>query len=396
VRTLAGVVRIDAAYAIGAGGARLVSNNGGTAVGAPGRVVSNNTGNLVANNGGALISDKGSGYALAQAGPTPPPVGTILPAAGLVLQARSLRTGEPVALGVDEAGAPVTAVYTNAAGAFEIYVPEGPDKLVFEARFPGEAAADPRLAYDLLPAGLPSSLVIDEDTAQVTRYVRDACRGTIAKFVLTDDVETTVNDVVTEAADALVGPLTDLIREFRGVSAEVGLDKAPPADVQRVAGRMTDVVLDHLALDEVKLQKAYWDDWTGPEEPAIPALVDVMRQVREATTAKLAADPAFFEKQPYLAGANAARPAGTPAYAIRKPADLNAFIVNALVIPNAHHTETEEVFTSVGLPPYQSLRMYTAVNNYIAVIALTLFANTDGAKDEALAALRAYRAGAGR
>ncbi len=396
-RTLAGVVRIDAAYAFATTGARIITNNGATAIQAAGQVLSNNTGNLIANNSGSLIANNsgslvgnnGSAYSLAEL-PAPPALGTILPAAGLVLTARSLRTGEPVSLGVDAAGEPVTAVLTNSAGTFELYVPQAVERLVFEARFPGEAASDRRLAYDLLPAGAGASLVIDEDTAQVTRYMREALRGTIAKFVLTDDVETTVADVVDDAAEGLIAPLTALIREFRGVSGEVGLDRAPPAEVQRVATRMTDVLLAHLDLEAVKLTQAYWPDWKGPEEPAIPALIDIMRRVREASTAKLTADAAFFERQPYLAAANAALPAGRPPFAIRKPADLNEFLVQALVIPNKHHDETEAIFTSIGVATYQSERLYAAVNNYIGVMTLLLIADTEGAKTDALAVLRAF------
>ena len=397
-RTLTGVVRIDAAYAVSASGASIITNNGATAVAAAGQLVSNNTGNLIANNGGALIannggaliSDRGAGYALAQA-PAAPLLGTILPAAGLLVSARALGTGAMVPLGVDAAGAPVAAVLTNAAGAFELYVPAGTERLVFEVRFPGDAASDPRLAYDLLPANATDALVIDEDTAQVTRYVREACRGTIAKFILTDDVEKTVADIADDAAAGLVEPLTALVREFRGLSGEVGLDRASAADKERVAARMTDVILAHVDLESVKLTQAYWPDWLGPEEPAIPALIDIMRRVREATTRTLTADAGFFERQAYLARANEELPEGQPPFAIRKPADLNHFLVQAFVIPNKHHTETEAVFESIALEKEQSQRLYAAVNNYIGVIAMTLFTDSEGAKTQALDVLRAYR-----
>lgn len=401
-RTFTGVVRIDAAYAVSAGGAGIVSNNGGTAVAAPGQLVSNNSGNLIANNGGVISNNGGSlvgnnsaGYAILQAAaaasPAAPGVGTILPAAGMVLQARSLRTSALVPVGVDGEGEPVTAVLTNAAGGFELYLPEDEPALLFEARFPGEGAKDQRLSYDLLPTGTEAELVIDEDTAQVTRYVREACLGTVVKFVMTDDVEATVADIANSAAPSLIEPLTALVREFRGLAVEVGLDAAPQADRDRVSRRMNDAILSHLDLASVMLLKAYWPSWEGPEEPAIPALVDVMRRVREASTAKLVAEPGFFDAQTYLATANATRPAGKPPYAIAKPADLNELVVQGFVVRNANHGEVDRIFASIGVDGYQSRRMYAAVNNYIALIATTLFADVGGAKTEALGILRDYR-----
>jgi len=425
-RTLAGVVRIDAGYAISAGSARLISNNGGTALGAPGaallegagNLIANNGGGLVGNNGGALISDNGGALisdsggtlisdkggtviannaaglvskrqllqapaASAASASSAPAPGAVLPAGGLVVAVMSLRTGLYYPLGQDAAGKPVYAVLTNAQGGFEVYPPADAGPLLVVARFPEEAAgaqADPRLAYDLLQdqvatgAPAPADVVVDEDTSQVTRYVRTACAGTFQKFTLTDDVEQTVANISKDAPPALREPLNGLVREMRQISAEVGLDKAPPAVTGAVATRMADVLLSYMGIDNVTLSRLYWPEWTGPEEPAIPALVDIMRRVREGTNTRFAADPGFFAALPEVVEANALLPADAPRWTMRKPADLNDFVVRAIVVPDRGAQRTEAVFAAVGVEAYQSKRLYAAVNNYIAVMAATALA----------------------
>lgn len=412
IRTLAGVVRIDAAYAIQAGEARLIANNGGTAIGAPGlallegagNLIANNGGGLVGNNGGTLISDHGamlvgkSKRALLQAAPTAAP-GAVLPAGGLVVAVMSLRSGRFVPIGQDGSGQPVYAILTNAQGGFEVYPPADAGPLLVVARFPleasaGAAQADPRLAYDLIQGEAtdapPADLVLDEDTSQVTRYVRVACAGTLEKFVLTDDVEATVQNIAKDAAPGLKEPLTTLVRELRQASGEAGLDKAGPAVTAAVAQRMTDVLLSYMGIDSVTLSPINWPEWTGPEEPAIPALIDIMRRLREGTTKRLATEPGFFDAMDEVVEANALLSTDAPRWTIRKAADLNDFVVRAIVVPDRGAQRTEKVFAAVGVEAYQSDRLYAAVNNYIAAMALTALAQPD-AKAAVIAEIRLPR-----
>ena len=113
-----GTVQLDAGYAVGQGvasvsagvlafgnAAALVANNGGNLIANNGgSLLSNNGGSVVSNNGGTLISEAG-GALISEAGGAwrlladqAPALGTLLPAAGMVLEVRDVDTGQPVAL----------------------------------------------------------------------------------------------------------------------------------------------------------------------------------------------------------------------------------------------------------------------------------------------------------
>jgi hypothetical protein len=398
VKVVTGVVRIDASYAVGAAGARLISNNGGTAVAAGGALVSNNTGNLISEHGGSLISDTGGSiisdtggsYRLAEQ-PTPGQ-GEVLPAAGLVVAVRDLASGQLLSLGSGPGGKPVYEVLTNAAGGFELYVPANAGSLLLESRFPAASgkAADPRLQYDLLSDAPTQALVIDEDTAQVSRYARNTWKSTVTKFVLTDNEDGTVRDLDNND-NPLAPQVNAFVKEFHAEAVRVGLDKAPAAEVDALAGRIADTLIARVPLSQIVLSKAVWPSWTGPEEPAIPALVDVLRRCREATNAKLAADPGFFDKQDFLIQANKQQAGlGLPPYEIRKSTDLNELVMEEYLAKNKTHGETEEVFTVIGVDLYQSERMYAAVNNYIGAVTLVLLTD-ESAKAKAYELIRSYK-----
>lgn len=403
VQVLTGVVRIDASYAVGAAGARLISNNGGSAVAASAAIVANNGGNLISEQGGsliseaggALISDAGTGLISNNGGAyglldlPAPRQGEVLPAAGMVLAVRDLATGELQKLGDGPQGKPVYEVLTNASGAFELYLPAAsPGSLLLESRFPVATgkAADPRLQYDLVSDTPTQALVIDEDTAQVSRYARSTWKSTIEKFVLTDNVDGTVRDLSQET-NPLASQINVFVTEFHAEAVRVGLNKAPAADVDALATRIADALIARVPLSQIVLSHAIWPDWTGPEEPALPALVDVMRQAREATGAKLAADPQFFAQQPFLQAINAGR--ATP-YEVRKATDLNEILMEEYLAKNKHHSETDAVFALIGVPLTQSQRLYAAVNNYIGAVIVVLLTD-DAAKAKTYELLRSYQ-----
>lgn len=386
VKLIAGVVRIDATYALAAG-AKLVSNNGAAVLSAGGTLVANNSGNLVSNNGGAILSDHGTGYRLTQADAK---AGEILPAAGMVVTVRSLADGELLPLGTDPAGQPVYEVLTNALGGFELYLPANTATLLVETRFPkatGKAASDPRLAYDLVSDVASDKLVIDEDTALVTRYARQAWTETILKFCLVEDSAGLVREISTDASYKEV--MIQTIADFRAIAKETGLDKAPEASARAAAARISDALIARVALSEIKLSSATWSRWQGPEEPAIPALVDVLRQMREAIGAKLAVDPGYFAQQAYVQEVNARR-APLPPYEIRKAADLNELIINEYLATNRPRAETDVVFTSMGVGLDLEERMYAAVNAYIAAVMAVLIADPQ-AKETAYDLLRNHQ-----
>jgi hypothetical protein len=392
---VSGVVRIDASYAVGAAGARLLSNNGASAVAAGSSIVANNGGNLISEHGGSLISDtggslisnNGGAYGLLEA--ATPKQGEVLPAAGMVLAVRDLATGELQQLGTGPQGKPVYEVLTNATGAFELYLPtSATGSLLLESRFPAATgkATDPRLQYDLVSDTPTQALVIDEDTAQVSRYARSTWKSTIEKFVLTDNVDGTVRDLSQET-NPLAPQVNAFVTEFHAEAVRVGLNLAPAAAVDAMATRIADALIARVPLSQIVLSHAIWPDWTGPEEPALPALVDVMRQVREATDAKLAASPQFFPQQPFLQALNAGR--ATP-YEIRKGTDLNEILMEEFLAKNKHHSETDAVFDLIGVPLTQSQRLYAAVNNYIGAVIVVLLTD-EAAKAKTYELLRSYQ-----
>jgi len=235
--------------------------------------------------------------------------------------------------------------------------------------------------------------VIDEDTAQVSRYTRNTWKSTLKTFVLSDDVGSTAR-----ALGAEDGPYTEqlnaFITEFHAEAVKVGLNKAPAADVDTMAGRIADALVARVPLSQITLSKALWASWTGPEEPAIPALVDIMRQLREATNAKLAQDPHFFESQDFLVAINQERQAqGLPPYEIRKSTDIPELLMAEYLTKNRRNTDTEVVFNVLGVDLYQVQRLYAAVNNYIGAVTLVLLSDAD-AKAQAYALIDGYKPGA--
>ena len=83
-------------------------------------------------------------------------------------------------------------------------------------------------------------------------------------------------------------------------------------------------------------------------DPALAAMVEVLKACRERATEKLRQDPDFAAKQPYMQAANAELPAAER-YVIAKPADFGDFIVKEYLLTARRPSEgIDEVFTSLG------------------------------------------------
>jgi hypothetical protein len=389
--TLAGRVLVDASYVVSSGTGSLISNNGSAVLAAgPTRfaggglisdkgsgLVANNAGNVIdaegnglisehgsgviSEHGGGLISDKGSGviaqsatsltgakrgYALFEASIASPAqmpkavYGTQVPAAGMQIGVLSLATRQRLPVGVDSAGNPVFSVYTNLKGGYEIYLPTAEQgNVLIVTNVP--ATNDLRQHYDLITAtGSTASAIVDEDTALVTRYVRAAFVTRLAHLFV-DDPNVAICAVI--SADTypapLVAAMTTLVRQIHAAALKAGVhgDAVTDAAVRALATRCADATLARLDLSTFKLEKStspYWGEHNPLEvtEPFTEAMVKVMKAVREKSTARLAIDPGFFEKEPYFSTAVACKPG---AYSIKKPSDVNAFIVDEFLSENS-------------------------------------------------------------
>ncbi len=433
---LRGTVTIDASYAVGSGAA-IVANNGGAIVAAGsagllsnngGGLIANNGGSLIANNGGALISDGGAGivtnnggsvianngagavaayggrlgseaYALTQV----PAVGAILPAAGAVLGVVSLRDGVPVAIGEDAAGAPVHAIYTDAAGAYEVFVPAAlQGNVLVRVRFPraAGASADTRLAYDVITAPKAAAATrVDEDTSLATRYLFDAFAGKFGEFLTTQDPEQTTRALTTAwigAPPGLQELMLGLVREFRAEAEKVGLDKAPPAEVHRMARRIIETAMAPVDLDTIVVTKTSNTLWKWPDEPALTGLAVALEGLREGAAQKLAQDPNFMAKLPWFTALNAGR---TPPLDVKKPADVGDVMVAEYYVRDmwGSYKKAQVVFdsfdarTEAGTGIDQVDRISAVTSAILTVVGQSLITDQDGAKTAALGVVRAWK-----
>lgn len=324
---LRGEVSIDASYVLALGRGQVIGNNGSGVVKLSGStmlddadigilshngasILSHNGGSLISDKGGTIISQNGAGYALLDV----PSVGEVLPAEGMGVRALSLTTGK--ALG--------PAVATDSHGDYTLTIPASErDNVLVVAQVPGASAADPiladpRLLYSVTASPGGASQVLDEDSALVTRYLRQSYSAVLLQFLQSKPGAPLVFTVPLPAGtQAIAQSLADQLRqEAAGV---------PAASYPALADRLADV-----ALSQVDLAHAHIDatgtPWKGPDELAVPAMVAIMRAVRTAASAKMSADPHYFDSAPYVLKINAARPAEA-AYHIVRPSDLGDFTI---------------------------------------------------------------------
>ncbi len=153
---LTGVARLDAAYVVGAGAGRILSNNGGSVLALGtfisdqgGGVLSNNGGNLISDQGGEAVADWSRGYRLAADEALP--FGTLAPAAGMAIRLYDLERGAFVALGARAGGGePVYEVLSDAAGGYAVTAGSDPSVLMqvaeLDARLPDAVVIEAGLA----------------------------------------------------------------------------------------------------------------------------------------------------------------------------------------------------------------------------------------------------------
>ncbi|MNS32907.1 hypothetical protein D3C72_650030 [compost metagenome] len=350
---LSGLLKMDAHYVISAGGGNVISAGGGNVISAGGgNVISAGGGNVISAGGGNVISAGGGNYRLAAAD-VKVPVGTILPAKGMVVVPVSLVTGKPVG----------EAVFTDERGHYEIAIPKGmAENVRIVAAVPGKSATDPivanrRLQYAVVAApDAGEDVTIDEDTALITRYlrviIRHQTRNSIQASVWTSDEQAKAYD-----------PATLKLRDKAKAVELIGM----PEDRQlAVYERFTDILMASAKLDTLKNDSG---------KPIVPMLVGMLRDIREAATTKLIASPTFFAEQDYIKNQSGEG----CVHEIVKPADVGDFLVfkHLYRADLAALKVASEVAMSLGLASSQNAEFLSA--------ALAIQSSIKGAlKDPAL------------
>jgi hypothetical protein len=384
---------VDAGYLVSKGLGAVVTNNGARVVLTGNALISDHGGGLISDHGGGIISDKGAGLVSNNAGnrrllATP---GELLPAAGVQVHVRSLRTGQPLPLGVGPDGQPLYTTVSDGTGAVLAYIPQDEQgNVLVQAVVQG--SQDARGRYDLVTSP-KAPAVVDEDTAQATAFLRVAFAGRVESLLVDDPAkalcELGSSDAYSPAVQAV---LQQTVRDLHDAASQAGVVAGPGATA--LARAMSDAVLSAVDLGAIEVTPETYTGW-DKREPAITAVVEVLRAVRDQATARLAGDPGYFKARPYIQEGNSCKP-GT--YEILKAADLNAFIVQEYLASstNGALTRMRSVIDDVdarhpgGLAEDQAIRMSAAANAVESALALAFVTDQDGARTAAMAILKAY------
>ncbi|MNS18571.1 hypothetical protein D3C72_502660 [compost metagenome] len=393
--SLKGTIAIDAHYILSNNAGGLISNNGSSAIALKeGKLLSDNGLGLlsdnglgllsdnglgiIANNSGGLISNNGSGYRiLADA----VPLGKVLPVKGMAVFPISLRTGEIVA----------RPVFTDAKGGYTLEVPEavkGNIRLV--ARVPvakanDPIAVDPRIQYNLVIKTGAVDPVIDEDSSVATRYLRASFSGRLLELMVAQDIGAAAEELVKSMgfAPSLKEILMSSVTEVNATAKEAGVPAMTVEAQKELAQRLTDILLSYVDLDTLVVDPVKYGKF-GPKEPAIPGLVDIVRQMREGATERMTADAEFFDKQFWISREQRLRE-------IKKPTDVCDYIVdNYLLSLDGRVGMTKTAFANIGVPEEEADRLNAIAIGVLAAVGQTLLTGPT-AKTEMLAAIKASK-----
>jgi hypothetical protein len=362
---ITGQLRIDAAYVIANNAGTVIANNGGNVLQVGNGLISDNGLGVISNNGGGLA---GSRYRVLAA---PLSVGTLLPVAGMSVVAVSLLDGKPI-------GEPVTS---DATGRFKVAVPKAMvGNTLVQARVPN--STDTRLQYDVVTKSQPAKeavVAIDEDESAMGRFLRRVYAGKVEELILRG--EETMEEGGSFNGTAEQNPIVASV--LKGLIADMEAAKVkdlPDAERKALAQRVCDILLYYVDLDGAGMDRTYY---TGPDEPAVGAMRDLLKQFREGATKKMTAEPAFFTTQPYVVRTNEAlKAAGKPLFEVKKPADLNDYVVEhvLLVLVGNRTVLMREVAASIGMPESEVSRFNAASLGVLNTIGVTLVANSEAKK----------------
>ena len=422
---LAGLVAIDAHYAVKAAGAKLIGADGGTLIGADGASLIGPDGasligadgatlvgmdgasvyvgaGLIGADGASLIGPDGASLVAAGAGnligkrklgllqaaaPEKFNLGTVLRAAAMEIQVRSMADGTLLPLGDDEAGQPVFSVLTNARGEYTIFLPPGiaGHNVVVQAMVPG--SVDARLVYGAVADGKGATgLTIDEDTSLASAYFREAFVSRIEREFLFEDAGRN-EDAKTPQFDDIPGA-GPVIAELKAGVAASGVAKLPAAERRKRSSAVGEAILAFQPLA----------DLVDPEtdQPVLAELAKEIAQTRAKVGERMREDPRFFEAQPFMVQANRNLAEGEGPYVIERPSDFPNFVLqHHLVRPSLEGRSTERleeaigvVYGDVAVGKAKVARLDFIMKSLLLKSMLLLITNAE-AKDKAIAAMYA-------
>jgi hypothetical protein len=376
-------------------GSSLIGNNGGA-------LISDLGGSLLGNHGAGLLGDQRGGLVgsyrlrggtrLLEA-PPPPAIGDLLPTGGLIIFARDTASGRLLSLGVNNAGTPVYAIESNAGGHFSVFLPAAVPTVILDTIVLADeerVVVAPRLTYRLIAQPMAGYTRLDEDTSIASESIMNGTQGILSQVQFSENP-----NYLSDKLNALPSPVRALTRgvmvEFQAAAHESALDAAGPAIQQRITRRLAELLVGYVDVASVRLSSLYAPRWQGGPDPALEALVEELRLVREACMGKLREAPAFFSRQPYVTAVNAKKPAEASRWSIQKPADLNRFLLEEFIVPQQNLHEVDAIFTSVGLASSNTNRFIAAVNAMMGEAQAVLRTDRVGAKAAMLTVTREWR-----
>ncbi|MDB5101212.1 MAG: hypothetical protein JWM80_5633, partial [Cyanobacteria bacterium RYN_339] len=377
----AGAIALDGGHAQGTGIAntagQIVAQGGGNVIVPPG-IISNDGGSLIGNDGGGLIGNDGGGligndgasFHLAQA--ESGSLGESLPAAGMWLSVVDGRTGQPLPLGVDDQGQPVTTIYTDAEGRFAVHLPaELAANVRVVARAPG--SSDPRLALHVFETPKAASArAVDESTAAATGYLRYLMADLMVKLgtssldrvagILAETIQRGDKNENNPAVKVFLAAATPPLRTIRDAMVQANLQALPAVRQYDICLRAADLLLADMDLAGTKLDFTFYtpiDEAVKAKagRPAFDAFAESLETLRQAAGKQAgaardnqAAFTAFFAAKPYLLAANVAHP-GT-CRSVAKPSDICDFAIKEYFATAdlSYIAPVDHVFYDLGLP----------------------------------------------
>jgi hypothetical protein len=418
----ASLIGNDGASLITNDGASLISNDGGGIVAqgagnviAPAGIISQDGGGLISNDGGGLIGNDGGSLIGNDGAGLVPKARHLLeaaavdqvPAAGMALYVRSLDTHQKVSLGQGQDGKPVYVVYTNLKGEYEVYLPKDLTQNVEVVAFvPGKP--DPRMHLAGITPPAVANTAVDDGTSTVITYIRFGFRN-FARTILAGDDKQVLDAAklgflpgTREAAAPAIKELTDAVKA-------AGLDKVAAADPERrdrIADRITDIVLAHAHLDQAQPDLneippqyqsatppsiAPWEysglNLVGYFHPTATSALGVLTELM-ATHRQLLkpvfADPTTDQRLSGLDIVKATSKRDGHAYHFLRPSDYDGFVAQAIV--GAHQADLTAIsgdLTSLDQQSQLPIRagggqwFRAAFDGILTNLGIAVFADTD-------------------
>lgn len=348
---VSGMLQMDAAYVVSAGGANVVSAGGANVVSAGGgnvisaggaNVISAGGGNVISAGGANVVSSGGAnwivrGFGLLAEQVSTVPLGTVLPAVGMLVVPVSLVTNRQIG----------EAVLSGAGGRYTVKVPSaqtGTFRLL--AAVPGRSAddpvlKDPKLRYNFMTATSRKAEdnVVNEDTALAFDYLRLALQGRMQ-----DGFAKGAIDVANTSSSALV---QQIAKDVNDAMVEARTADLKPAQQQELARRCVGILFEQ-GMEQVYYNAAFKvtvsEDIPAPEakfagkpgdKVAMTVLASVLGDIRAQATEAMRRGVDLNEK-PFVKAAVGAATPGQPlhGFRIQRPADLNEFVVHAYLSQN--------------------------------------------------------------